>query len=65
MNLKHVVRYNKDIIKMNRIKKILKNRFGSDFFELIKHGKNYISADLFSQDLAFISIPIILTCYFV
>ena len=48
----------KVLVKINKIKNKIKNRFGSDFFELIKHGKNYISADLFTKGLAFISIPI-------
>jgi len=45
-------------MQMNKIRQIFRNKFGSDFFELLKHGKNYISADLFTKGLAFLSIPI-------
>lgn len=42
----------------SKIKRKFKNIVGWDFFELVKHGKNYVSADLFTKGLAFISIPI-------
>jgi O-antigen/teichoic acid export membrane protein len=32
--------------------------FGTDFHELLKHSKNYISADLLTKGLAFITLPI-------
>ncbi len=38
--------------------RFLKRNFGEDFFGFISHSKNYVSSDLFSKGLAFVSIPI-------
>ena len=35
-----------------------RNSIGKDFFELINHSKNYVTAELFNYGLAFITMPI-------
>lgn len=42
------------MLKLGKMKK----KMSSDLLELLNHGKNYVSADLFAKGLGFISIPI-------
>lgn len=46
------------IIKINKFKLFIRNKLGSDFHELLNHGKNYITADIFMKGLSFIRVPI-------
>ena len=38
--------------------KIINNKISSDFYEFLHHAKYYVSADIFSKGLIFLSIPI-------
>jgi len=40
------------------VKKTLKRLFGRDFYNFIKHAKNYISAEFFAKGVVFLSLPI-------
>ncbi|MFW6129769.1 MAG: lipopolysaccharide biosynthesis protein, partial [Atribacterota bacterium] len=42
----------------NNIKQKIKNNIGKDIYEFLSHSKNYVTADVVSKGLAFISIPI-------
>ena len=43
---------------MKNVKEKLRSKLREDFFEFLKHSKNYVSADLFIKGLSIISIPI-------
>jgi O-antigen/teichoic acid export membrane protein len=43
---------------LSRIKKRLKVNVGHDFYSFLNHSKNYVTAELFSKGLIFLSIPI-------
>lgn len=40
------------------MKNELKKKLGEDFYNLLNHGKNYVTADVLSKGLTFLSVPI-------
>lgn len=46
-------------LKYSKVIALFKNKAGADFINVFSHAKNYVTAELFSKGLAFLSLPIL------